>query len=45
MTRRLTVICHVWPGITPMNVWDLTLEQWGIFRDSADEWVKAHKQK
>lgn len=43
--RRLTVICHVWPGITPMNVWDMTLESWEMFADAADEWAKAQAKK
>jgi len=34
------VVCHVWPGITPFNVWDLPLRQWLMFAHAADQWTK-----
>jgi hypothetical protein len=41
---RLVTVCHVWPGITPLNVWDLTFEVWLMFAHAADEWVEARKE-
>ena len=38
------MICHVWPGITPLTVWDLPLSVWETFAASADEWVNARKE-
>lgn len=38
------VVCHVWPGITPFNVWDLSLVVWESFAAAADEWVKNRKE-
>lgn len=38
------MLCHVWPGITPMNVWDLTWRQWLMFSAATDEWIKARKE-
>lgn len=35
------VLCHVWPGITPFNVWDLTWGDWLQFAHATDEYVKA----
>lgn len=38
------MLCHVWPGITPMNVWDLTWGQWLAFSTACDEWVKIREK-
>lgn len=43
--RRLTVLCHVWPGLTPWNVWGLAWCDWLIFAATADEWVKQRNDK
>jgi len=37
-------ICHVWPGITPMNVWDMTYGDWLIFAAGADAWDTASRK-
>ncbi|WP_164545198.1 hypothetical protein [Antribacter gilvus] len=37
-------ICHVWPGITPRGVWDLTFNEWVLFARAADEW-QAQQEK
>lgn len=42
---RLTVVCHLWPGITPWNVWSLPLRQWLMFAAEADEWVRSRQQQ
>ena len=34
----MIVVSHVWPGITPFNVWDLTLRLWMRFAHAADRW-------
>jgi len=41
---RLPVLCHVWPGITPMNVWGMTYDAWLIFADAVDAWVAEQKE-
>ena len=38
MWSRIVVIAHVWPGITPHNVWDLDLDGWLVFAAAADNW-------
>ena len=42
---RLVVACHVWPGITPFNVWDLSVEDWLMFAHAADQWVADRKER
>lgn len=37
MRQRLTVVCHLWPGITPFNVWNLDIELWLTFAEAADQ--------
>ena len=32
-------VAHVWPGITPLNVWDLPYDMWCIFAQAADQWI------
>jgi hypothetical protein len=41
---RITTISHVWPGITPMNVWDLTVQMWLIFAAAADDWNEQQRR-
>ncbi len=43
MVSYLTVVCHLWPGLTPFNVWDLPVYQWRGFRVEADRWIEAQK--
>lgn len=38
------MVCHVWPSLSPFNVWDLPLRQWAMFARAADEWVRARKE-
>ncbi|HEY1179926.1 MAG TPA: hypothetical protein VGF17_27535 [Phytomonospora sp.] len=40
----MSVVCHVWPGITPFNIWDLTWRDWVRFARDADAWVAARSQ-
>lgn len=40
---RLPVVCHLWPSISPWNVWDLSLGYWLMFAAQADEYAKARK--
>lgn len=38
MRLRLQRVCHIWPGITPWNVWDLQWRDWVRFAEHADSW-------
>jgi len=38
------VVSHVWPGITPFNVWDLPMGVWLRYARAADEWVESRKE-
>lgn len=29
--QNITSVCHYWPGITPLNVWELPYDMWLIF--------------
>lgn len=42
---RLVVVCHVWPGLTPFNVWDLTFDDWLMFAHAADQWVADRQER
>ena len=42
--RRLTLVCHLWPGITPFNVWELPLFVWRGFAQAADDYVDQMKK-
>lgn len=42
---RLVTVCHVWPGITPLNVWELTLDVWLMFAAAADDWAEQQKKE
>lgn len=44
MFDRLLTVCHVWPGITPLNVWQLELRVWLGFADAADRYVRDMKE-
>lgn len=44
VTSRIVVVSHVWPGITPFNVYDLTLDVWLRFSAAADSWVANRKE-
>jgi len=43
--QRLVTVCHVWPGITPLNVWQLTLDVWLMFAAAADDWAEQQKKE
>jgi hypothetical protein len=38
--RHILVVAHVWPGITPMNVWDMRYDFWVGFADAAEKYAK-----
>lgn len=38
------MVCHLWPGITPFNVWNLRYGVWLMFADAADDWSKQQKE-
>ena len=42
--ERLTVLCHVWPSLSPWNVWDLAWRDWVLFAAAADAWVESRKE-
>ena len=31
-------VAHVWPGITPLNVWDMEWAMWNVFARAADDY-------
>jgi len=33
------VVCEIWPGITPWNIWDLAWCDWILFAAAADRHV------
>lgn len=37
-------MCHLWPGITPFNVFDLRYGVWLMFAAEADAWSKQQKE-
>lgn len=41
---RLIVISHVWPGLTPFNIYDLTLDMWLRYSKAADLWAAARER-
>jgi len=43
--ERLTVLCHVWPSLSPWNVWDLAWRDWILFAAAADAWVQSRKEE
>lgn len=36
MWERMTDVCRIWPGLTPFNIWDLTLWGWLVFAEHLD---------
>ena len=44
MYKRLTTVCHLWPGITPFNVFGLPYSMWVSFAEAADEYQKSMKE-
>ena len=42
--ERILVVSHVWPGVTPLNVWDLPYDMWLQFANGADEWSRQQKE-
>lgn len=43
--ERMVTVAHVWPGITPFNVWQLPLHAWIRFAAAADRWVAAQERE
>jgi hypothetical protein len=41
---RIVTVSHVWPGLTPINIWNLTLDVWLIFAQAADDWNKQQRE-
>lgn len=44
MYRRLTTVCHLWPSISPWNVWELTVEVWLMFAEAADDYNEKMRE-
>lgn len=44
MWARMPLLCHLWPGITPWNVWDLTLSGWLVFVSALEQWEDARRR-
>lgn len=40
----MTTVCHLWPGITPWNVWNLRVDEWLMFANAADEYNRQMKE-
>lgn len=40
----MTLVCHLWPGVTPFNVWDLPYGIWRGFAKATDEYVDAMRK-
>lgn len=38
MFRWLPTISHVWPGIHPLNVWELPYDMWMLYVVNARRW-------
>jgi len=43
--EHILVVSHVWPGITPMNVWDMAYDFWCHFASAAEEWRTAREKE
>jgi hypothetical protein len=41
--ERLTTVCHLWPAISPWNVFDLEVDVWLMFARAADDYNKSMK--
>lgn len=44
MYARLTTICHIFPSISPFNVFDLQVDVWLMFAKAADEYSESIKE-
>lgn len=44
MRRRIVTVAHVWPGITPLNVMSMRLDDWLLFALAADNWSAAREK-
>ncbi len=42
---RMVVVSHVWPGITPFNVWWLPLDVWLMYAQAADQWSEERRRE
>lgn len=38
-------MAHVWPGITPLNVWELRYDMWLRFVGAAKAWEEDNKKR
>lgn len=45
MFRWIPTISHVWPGIHPLNVWEMTYSMWLLFVSRAEAWEKQQKEQ
>jgi len=39
------LIAQLWPGVTPLNVWDLELGVWCLFAMATDQHEKQLRQQ
>ena len=44
MYERLVTICHLFPSISPFNVFDLQVDVWLMFARAADEYSESVKE-
>jgi hypothetical protein len=40
----MTTVSHVWPGITPFNVWDLRVDVWLMYAAAADDYNQKMRE-
>ncbi len=40
----MTVVCHLWPSISPWNIWDLEYGVWKGFAAAADAHIREMKE-
>lgn len=38
-------MAHVWPGITPLNVWEMPYDMWLLFVANAKAWEEERKKE
>ncbi|WP_181036363.1 hypothetical protein [Arthrobacter sp. B1805] len=43
--RWIPTIAHVWPGITPLNVWEMRYDMWLLFVRNARVWEEERTKK
>jgi hypothetical protein len=41
----MTVVCHLWPSVSPWNIWDLPIGVWFGFAAEADQYVADIKKE